>query len=318
MSRLFLLLTICVFGTGNVFAQSVRGQERSSQGRPTQSGRSSGIQVQQSQGQSVTIGSNRSSGRRSGQQRRGTGQQNNGPGLSQQPRQSQNGNRSEANGRAAGRETPQGEFTENAMRFDANSDSQLAAHELRNMFVVLVTQMQQQQIVQSSNSRQNQGRNQQPSTNGFSSSSGGNGFGGGGGQGAVPQGLAIRQAIAVFLQLVMAFDANGDGQLSEGELNQFATALLQNNMNLANASAQARGRDILRSGNSGSIGVGRQQNQNRRPSGQSTSIRQSQQQSVTVIPPQQGRSQRDRGSNRQDRGGSSSQQATNPRDARGQ
>ena len=123
------------------------------------------------------------------------------------------------------------------MLFDFNNDQQLAAHELRNLFVLLVSQSQQQTAY-----RNTTPLSQRISNPYYTGSSANNGYlinTGTRGSG-IPQGQAIRQAILIFLRLVMQFDANGDGLLSQAELNLFADALLNNNLSLVGAAANSR------------------------------------------------------------------------------
>ena len=221
-------------------------------------------------------------------------------------------NQSASGGRTTGRNgDPRRQFTENAMRFDLNSDQQLAAHELRNLFVVLVSQMQaqQQQVFNPSNNNRNTGVPQNSGLAANPAAAGNTGGTVGGGTNGVSQNAAIQQAIFIFLRLVMQFDSNGDGLLSQAELNRFAQALLENDMNLAGAAAQRRsgGRS-----NSGAVGgnsqLTGQQNQPLQSRGQFGSgliQQQQQQQSVSVFQVQQGQNRRgqgSRGTNRQNGG----------------
>ena len=134
------------------------------------------------------------------------------------------------------------EFTVNALRFDFNGDRQLAANELQNMFVFLATQQNQAigPYVNGGYRRQLRQR-----------LLGNTGYGRVGGFqtttttttiGPAVQGVAIQRAVQVFLQLILQFDLNNDGMLSQAELMRFAQTLLQNDMSLVNASNQARNR----------------------------------------------------------------------------
>ena len=134
------------------------------------------------------------------------------------------------------------EFTVNALRFDFNGDRQLSANELQNMFVFLATQQNQaigpyvnggyrrqlgQRLLGTTGSGQRGGIQTTTTTTTI---------------GPAVQGLAIQRAVQVFLQLILQFDLNSDGMLSQAELMRFAQALLQNDMSLVNASNQARNR----------------------------------------------------------------------------
>ena len=131
------------------------------------------------------------------------------------------------------------EFTVNALRFDFNGDRQLAANELQNMFVFLASQQNQaigpyvnggyrRQLSQRLFGNGGQGRTVQTTTTTMTA--------------PVVQGLAIQRAAQVFLQLILQFDLNNDGMLSQTELMRFAQALLQNDLSLVNASNVARNR----------------------------------------------------------------------------
>lgn len=134
-------------------------------------------------------------------------------------------------------------FLNNALLFDENSDNQLAANELRNLFILLISE------------------NNQNNYYGY-----GNGFGFGNGNrivggtrydqanqnsrnqgyqgaqffGTAPnvQGSSLEEAILLFLLLTLRFDTNGDGGLNPAEIQQFATALLNNELNLNQAANQ--------------------------------------------------------------------------------
>ena len=52
------------------------------------------------------------------------------------------------------------------------------------------------------------------------------------------QGSSLEEAILLFLLLTLRFDTNGDGGLNPAEIQQFATALLNNELNLNQAANQ--------------------------------------------------------------------------------
>lgn len=158
-------------------------------------------------------------------------------------------------------------FLNNALLFDENSDNRLAANELKNLFILLVSENNQ---------------NTQNNYYGFNSGfglAGGVQFGGNPNFNQVnrnlnnqgfnqPQNIAqtpfvqtpsvalllsgglpnvdsasLQEAILLFLLLTLQFDTNGDGALNQAEIQLFATALLNNQFNLnpaANASRQIR------------------------------------------------------------------------------
>lgn len=197
---------------------------------------------------SASVPSSGLEGRTDGSASQGSGQRNSG--QRQMPRQRTAPQRPSSAQGATGRQRgtgsrdnriqtidPRRQFTENAMLFDFNNDQQLAAHELRNLFVLLVSQSQQQTAYR--NTTPLSQRISNPSYKGSSANAGyliNTGTRGSG----IPQGQAIRQAILIFLRLVMQFDANGDGLLSQAELNLFADALLNNNLSLVGAATNSR------------------------------------------------------------------------------
>ena len=328
MNRLtlaFFVTAVFVYSSGQVAAQSAGAQSDTDRQRGTRP--SSSITVNQSQQQQVRIQSGTQSrrsdrGRRGGQGDVSGNRQNhpNGQAGSRQTR-GQRGANQNAQGRRSGvtrTDSPQ-QFTDNAMLFDIDGDSQLAAHELRNMFVILVSQQQEQQVNirgNGSSPTNSNLQNTQGAINQNGSSPMTSGSGGGGGQ--VAQGAAIRQAIFIFLQLVMQFDSNGDGLLSQAELQQFANSLLQNDMNLVGAAGSqmmgGRGSNPAFSGQNGSRLPRQQQPQNR------TRISQQQQQEVSVLLGRSGRQggSRGRGGERQgsgNRGRSGNGQRGNQRPA---
>ncbi|MEZ6129029.1 MAG: hypothetical protein R3C59_10120 [Planctomycetaceae bacterium] len=133
------------------------------------------------------------------------------------------------------------DFVDNALKFDSNDDRQLAAHELRNLFLVLTAGMQQQNSVQT-------GTGNSVPTN-PSTVSVGNSAASSSTPQITPaqqpliQQQSVRQAVLLFLQLALQFDLNGDGQLNALELQALALSLLQTDMNLvAAASTNASGR----------------------------------------------------------------------------
>lgn len=245
------------------------GRESGNQSRQNQAGQQSGSSqpptgfrsVEQAQsgnvlqgGRNGAIGRGQQQGRRGRQQRGQPGQQN--------------------YGRSQGNDLTR-TFTENAMKFDLNRDRQLAAHELRSLFIVLTSQMQQQTQFTNTTPLRNRVFN---GNQNFSGTTSGNSGGGGG----APQGLAIRQAIFIFLQLVMQFDSNNDGLLSQAELNQFANALLQNNLNLA-AAAGGRGNSTARRSGGTNQQPSRSNQQQFSRNNQFGGQQQQQQQSISVI-----------------------------------
>ncbi|MEP3481693.1 MAG: hypothetical protein ABJZ55_20790 [Fuerstiella sp.] len=152
-------------------------------------------------------------------------------------------------------------FLNNAMLFDANSDRQLAANELKNLFILLVSENIQNtqnhyygfgngfgnrfvggvQYGQSGLRRGrstgnqnfvNQSRVAQLPTIGFLVSD------------AIPsiQSSSMQEAILLFLLLTLQFDVDGDGALDRAEIQRFATALLNNELNLNQAAVQAQRR----------------------------------------------------------------------------
>ncbi|MEZ6124763.1 MAG: hypothetical protein R3C49_16565 [Planctomycetaceae bacterium] len=164
------------------------------------------------------------------------------------------------------------------MKFDLNADRQLAPNELRNLFVVLVSQQQQQQQqFNTIRSQAGSGAARNLSVGSATNSPGGNS----GTSGSVPiQGLAVQQAIPIFLRLALQFDANHDGQLNSAELTQLATALLQNNLSMLGA-AQSGGQ----SGSTGggvTVATGQSQNGARFSGGSIPNQSQFQQQSVQI------------------------------------
>ena len=129
----------------------------------------------------------------------------------------------------------QRQFIQNALRFDANADRQLAANELANLFHVLASSQQRTIVGTSVQSSQISG-GQQPFQNVT-----GNNISNQADAVAFIQRDSVRQALFLFLQLTLQFDANGDGLLSQPELFNLARALLQNNMGLLNAATQSTG-----------------------------------------------------------------------------
>ncbi len=245
------------------------------------------ITVNQNQQQRASVRANESGLSATNGNRRGTG-----PGgrdqRNQQAGNSQPNNRQGRNGRrdSSGRDPRQ--FTNNAMLFDGDGDQQLAAHELRNMFVVLVSQQQQQQISIRGNNPAGSNTSPQPfasNVNQVGSQAGSAGLSGGA---PIAQGTAIRQAILIFLQLVMQFDANGDGLLSQAELLQFANALSQYDMNLLAAAgsraAGPTGTGVANMGGQRLSPTSRQQ-----PAQSRVRSSQQQQQSVSVVVNRSGR-----------------------------
>ena len=114
------------------------------------------------------------------------------------------------------------EFTVNALRFDFNGDRQLAANELQNMFVFLATQQNQaigpyvnggyrRQLRQRLLGNTGYGRVGDFQTTTTTTTIG-----------PAVQGVAIQRAVQVFLQLILQFDLNNDGMLSQAELMRFA------------------------------------------------------------------------------------------------
>jgi len=144
-------------------------------------------------------------------------------------------------------ETYRREFSNNALRFDTNSDGQLAANELTNLFLVLASSLQLQQTNYYNNLYQRQNNQASaPSTTTTSVTHSTSGYG----QpfANVNQRFAqrqdMRQAAFLFLQMAMQFDSNGDGLLSQAELLQLAGALIANDMNLLNAAGGISGLQI--------------------------------------------------------------------------
>ncbi len=222
--------------------QPQNGLGRGSQGQNTQQPGSAG----QQQGRPMTSIGERNRGPAIGQQN--AGQQNAGqpftvpnsngrqqglPGLSNSTNrnigQGNSGNQRQDN------ETYRREFSNNALRFDTNSDGQLAANELTNLFLVLASSLQLQQTNYYNNLYQRQNNQASaPSTTTTSVTHSTSGYG----QpfANVNQRFAqrqdMRQAAFLFLQMAMQFDSNGDGLLSQAELLQLAGALIANDMNL--------------------------------------------------------------------------------------
>lgn len=145
----------------------------------------------------------------------------------------------------------QREFIQNALKFDANEDRQLAANELANLFHVLASGQYRQQNgdgkvsgrppqvgipVQQpatvSQTSQTTTVNTTGSTNSGTADS------------AFIQRQSVRQALLLFLQLALQFDTNGDGLLSQPELLGLANALLNNEMGLLNAATQSGGQSV--------------------------------------------------------------------------
>lgn len=147
-------------------------------------------------------------------------------------------------------------FLNNAMSFDGNSDNQLAANELKNLFLLLVSentqnnyygfnsgfglasgvqigryanfnQANQSQFNQGFNQVQPQGVVQTPNISLLLS-------------GGVPNidSSSLQEAILLFLLLTLQFDTDGDGALNQAEIQRFALALLNNEFNLASAANQ--------------------------------------------------------------------------------
>lgn len=154
-------------------------------------------------------------------------------------------------------------FLNNALLFDSNSDNQLAAHELSNLFLVLVSENNQNNNYYGNpwfnngiwslgtrydSANQNQPRQTAPSQPGGTGSMaiGGGGSGGsdinvfvGSGVSSL-QGVQLQDALLLFLFLTLQFDQDGDGALNQSELSRFAARLLNNDLNLAGTAQQGR------------------------------------------------------------------------------
>lgn len=117
-------------------------------------------------------------------------------------------------------------FIQNALRFDSNADRKLAANELANLFHVLASSQQLPTSItqprQTTTSTTSTTTSVQADANFIQRDS-------------------VRQALVLFLQLALQFDANGDGLLSQPELYNLATSLLANDMGLLNAAARQSG-----------------------------------------------------------------------------
>ena len=146
-------------------------------------------------------------------------------------------------------------FSDNALKFDANGDGQLAANELTNLFLVLASTLKQDQDDfynrMNGRGRPQNGRNSssvtvRTTTNQITTNSTTSNLLSPGVSPRFAQRQDMRQAVFVFLTLAMQFDANGDGLLSQVELLQLAAALIANDMNFLNATT---GRSVAQSGN---------------------------------------------------------------------
>lgn len=166
-------------------------------------------------------------------------------GRGQSGQQSNRGNRRRSDGDRTGSSR---EFIQNALKFDANSDQQLAANELANLFHVLASSQRNQRHNDGHPPQQGHqgGQNLQPArpvtqtTRTTTSSSTGTGTSQA--DANFIQRQSVREALLLFLQLSLQFDTNGDGLLSQAELRGLATALLNNDMGLLNAATQSGGR----------------------------------------------------------------------------
>ncbi|MFY9257053.1 MAG: hypothetical protein WAO83_26610 [Fuerstiella sp.] len=221
---------------------STIGNQRSMQSESSQqAGRQSSRTQQQSNGRSGNQGQgfvgNRGGGNGSG---------------------SQGSNRTGSGNQRPGNQDPRREFSQNALRFDSNEDGYLAANELTNLFLTLASTMQQDHadFYNNLNNRRPQaitgtiidnrrGTTTTTTTTTRSNQVVGSNSGSGSLFNSVSARLAqrrdMRQAVFVFLQLAMQFDANGDGLLSQSELLQLDSALVANDLSLVAAASSVSG-----------------------------------------------------------------------------
>lgn len=150
-------------------------------------------------------------------------------------------------------------FLNNSLLFDSNGDNLLAANELKDLFLLLISQNNvtnnysafnnfgygsstfgQPQYAQTNrNPSSYQSSNNRQSSNSSRSRS----------QslaillaGSIPaiQGTDLQDATLLFLLLTMQFDTNNDGALDQQELRRFAAALLNNDLNLTQVTQQVQ------------------------------------------------------------------------------
>lgn len=144
----------------------------------------------------------------------------------------QNGQNQRSSGRRSRTAGSQTEFIRNALRFDTNSDKQLAANELANLFHVLASSQQASTSVTQPQRTSTTSTSTQSTTTTNSNVQADANF---------IQRDSVRQALILFLQLALQFDANGDGLLSQPELFNLASGLLANDLSLLNAATQSAG-----------------------------------------------------------------------------
>lgn len=144
-------------------------------------------------------------------------------------------------------------FLNNALLFDSNSDNQLAYNELRNLFILMISENSVNNnywrgIDYGSRIGGGVSYGQTPLNNSRPTNSNNQAFNSRSQAPALAilladsiptvQGTTLRDATLLFLILTMQFDINGDGALDQSELQRFANALLNNQLNLTQAVQQ--------------------------------------------------------------------------------